>query len=198
MTETLATRDRVVAAASQLFATRGFAATSIADVAEASGLLKGNLAYYFRTKQDLLEAVIEARAKALWDELVAPAQPGEDVRTSVCRLLDHVRASADELAQYGCPVGGLATELGKTDDALHINAAGLLLRLEAYLFNAFSQTMSKKDAERAAEHLLARLQGAAVVAQARRDPGVVHRQIDDALEWLDTVLPATRKRKRAV
>jgi AcrR family transcriptional regulator len=197
MTETPATRDRVVAAASRLFATRGFAATSIADVAEASGLLKGNLAYYFKTKQSLLEAVVEARAKALWGELVAPAQPGEDARATVGRLLDHVRASADELAQYGCPVGGLATELGKTDDGLHAHAAGLLLRLEAYLFNAFSQAMPKEDAERAAEHLLARLQGAAVVAQARRDPAVVHRQIDDAVAWLDTVLPGTRKRRRA-
>jgi AcrR family transcriptional regulator len=178
MTETPATRDRVVAAASRLFATRGFAATSIADVAEASGLLKGNLAYYFKTKHSLLEAVVEARA-------------------TVGRLLDHVRASADELAQYGCPVGGLATELGKTDDGLHAHAAGLLLRLEAYLFNAFSQAMPKEDAERAAEHLLARLQGAAVVAQARRDPAVVHRQIDDAVAWLDTVLPGTRKRRRA-
>ncbi|ARN22193.1 TetR/AcrR family transcriptional regulator [Piscinibacter gummiphilus] len=197
MNESPATRERVVAAASQLFATRGFAATSIADVAEASGLLKGNLAYYFKTKQSLLEAVVDARAKALWDELVAPAQPGEDARATIGRLLDHVRASADELAQYGCPVGGLATELGKTDDALHTNAAGLLLKLEAYLFEAFAKTMQKQRAERAAEHLLARLQGAAVVAQARRNPAVVHRQIDDALAWLDTVLPSGRRRRRA-
>ncbi|MFK4709031.1 hypothetical protein ABIC83_005930, partial [Roseateles asaccharophilus] len=46
------------------------------------------------------------------------------------------------------------------------------------------------------KHLLARLQGAAVVAQARRDPEVVHRQVDEALAWLDNVIPATaRKRK---
>jgi len=197
MTEPSATRGRVVAAASHLFATRGFAATSIADVAEAAGLLKGNLAYYFKTKQGLLEAVVDARAKVLWDELVAPAQPGEDARATIHRLLDHVRSSAEELAQYGCPVGGLATELGKTDETLHTNAAALLLKLEAYLCEAFARTMPRKDAERSAEHLLSRLQGAAVVAQARRDPAVVHRQIDEAMSWLDTVLPKSTKRKRA-
>jgi TetR/AcrR family transcriptional repressor of nem operon len=195
MTETSATRDRVVAAASRLFATRGFAATSIADVAEASGLLKGNLAYYFKTKQLLLEAVVDARAKALWDELVAPAEPGEDARATIGRLLDHVRASADELAKYGCPVGGLATELGKTDEAQHANAASLLLNLEAYLREAFVRTVPDKDAERLAEQLLARLQGAAVVAQARRDPGVVRRQVDEAAAWLDTILPAAKRRR---
>ncbi|MBS0435282.1 MAG: TetR/AcrR family transcriptional regulator [Proteobacteria bacterium] len=196
MSESSATRNRVIDAASRLFATRGFAATSIADIAEASGLLKGNLAYYFKTKQDLLEAVVAARAKALWDELVVPARPGEDVRATVGRLLDHVRSTADELAQYGCPVGGLATELGKTDEAMHADAASLLLNLEAYLCEAFARAMPRKDAERAAEHLLARLQGAAVVAQARRDPSVVGRQVDDAEAWLATVLAAP-KRKRA-
>lgn len=158
-------------------------------------MLKGNLAYYFKTKQLLLEAVVDARAKALWDELVAPAEPGEDVRATIGRLLDHVRASADELAQYGCPVGGLATELGKTDEAQHANAASLLLNLEAYLREAFARTVPDKDAERLAEQLLARLQGAAVVAQARRDPGVVHRQVSEAGAWLDTVLPAAKRRR---
>jgi AcrR family transcriptional regulator len=57
------TRDRVVAEASRLFATRGFAATSIADLAEASGLLKGNLADCFKTKKDLRDAVVDARAR---------------------------------------------------------------------------------------------------------------------------------------
>ncbi len=196
MSEPPATRDRVVAAASRLFATRGFSATSIADVAEAAGLLKGNLAYYFKTKQSLLEAVVEARSRALWDELVSPAQPGEDTRTTVGRLLAHVRATADELAQYGCPVGGLATELGKTDEALHTNAASLLLKLEAYLCEALARVMPQQEAERLAEHLLARLQGAAVVAQARRDPAVVHRQVDDAAAWLDSVLPPVAWRRQ--
>lgn len=195
MSEPTATRDRILAAAAQLFATRGYAGTSIADVAEASGLLKGNLAYYFKTKQALLDAVLDARSQALRAELVAPAQPGEDSRASIARLLDQVRSSAEDLARYGCPVGGLATELGKTDDALHANAAALLLGLEAYLREAFERVMPPPEAERLAEQLLARLQGAAVLAQARRDPAVVHRQVDEARAWLETVLPAAKRRR---
>ncbi|WP_374511242.1 TetR/AcrR family transcriptional regulator [Niveibacterium sp.] len=195
MSESTSTRDRVIAAAANLFATRGFAATSIADVAEASGLLKGNLAYYFKTKQSLLDAVLDARATALWTELVAPAQPDEDARTAIGRLLDHVRASADDLAKYGCPVGGLATELGKTDQALHTNAAALLLNLEAYLCDAFAKVVARNRAERLAEQLLVRLQGAAVIAQARRDPTVVHRQVDEAIAWLETVLDTSDARR---
>jgi AcrR family transcriptional regulator len=58
-------RQRVVSTALRLFHERGYANTSLADVAEQSGLLKGNLAYYFKTKPDLLRAVTEARQRAL-------------------------------------------------------------------------------------------------------------------------------------
>ncbi|MGQ3054686.1 MAG: TetR/AcrR family transcriptional regulator [Roseateles sp.] len=197
MSDPSSTRERVVAAAAHLFATRGFAATSIADVAQASGLLKGNLAYYFKTKQDLLGAVLDARATALWEALVAPAQEDEDARTTVCRLLDHVESTAAELAQFGCPVGSLAIELGKVGGDLHARSACLLLRLESYLREAFAHVLTPAQAQLAAEHLLSRLQGAAVVAQARRDPAVVRRQVDEARAWLDTVLPLGKRRPGA-
>ncbi|WIT14123.1 TetR/AcrR family transcriptional regulator [Paucibacter sediminis] len=195
MSNSSTTRDRVVDEALRLFATRGFAATSIADVAEASGLLKGNLAYYFKSKKDLLDAVLDKRSKTLWAELVEPAQEGEDARTTITRLLQHVRDTAEELALYGCPVGGLSTELGKTDADLHSPAASLLLQLENYLREAFAQVLPKAQAQRAAEHLLSVLQGAAVVAQARRDPGVVHRQVDEATAWLGTVLQTPKQQR---
>ena len=47
-------RDRIVAAALDLFMERGYAETSIGDVAETAGLLKGNLSYYFKTKASSL------------------------------------------------------------------------------------------------------------------------------------------------
>jgi AcrR family transcriptional regulator len=49
----------VVRAAAHLFYERGYEATSVQDVADAAGLLKGSLYYYIRTKEDLLYAVVE-------------------------------------------------------------------------------------------------------------------------------------------
>ena len=55
----LGTQTRVQTAL-QLFMERGYAETSIGDVAEQAGLLKGNLSYYFKTKAELYRA-------AAWD-----------------------------------------------------------------------------------------------------------------------------------
>jgi AcrR family transcriptional regulator len=51
-------RQEVLQAAIRLFSEQGYEATSLLEVAEAVGLLKGSLYYYARSKEDLLFAII--------------------------------------------------------------------------------------------------------------------------------------------
>lgn len=50
--------EDIVDAAAQLFSDQGYAATSIQDIADSVGMLKGSLYHYIHTKEDLLDAVI--------------------------------------------------------------------------------------------------------------------------------------------
>lgn len=49
-----ARRDELLEAAAGLFATRGYAATSIRDIAREVGILSGSLYYHFASKEDIL------------------------------------------------------------------------------------------------------------------------------------------------
>src|SRR5258708_310262 len=51
-------RQHVLDAAAKLFAEKGYEATSIGDIAEAVGLLKGSLYYYAPSKEELLFWII--------------------------------------------------------------------------------------------------------------------------------------------
>jgi TetR/AcrR family transcriptional regulator len=53
------TRSTILAAAEELFATRGYAATRLEDVADTVGLTRAALFYYFRDKQALYDAMLE-------------------------------------------------------------------------------------------------------------------------------------------
>lgn len=64
-----ARREEIVDIAKRLFATRGYAATSMRDIADACGLLAGSLYSHFRSKSQILELVL----LPFYDELV-PAQ----------------------------------------------------------------------------------------------------------------------------
>jgi AcrR family transcriptional regulator len=97
-------RDRLLAEALKLFADRGYAATSVADIQRASGLAPGSGALYkhFGSKRELLEAAVAYRI----DSIVAAreqfdaGEPGsveQTVRTAGELIWNNLRQSEDLL-----------------------------------------------------------------------------------------------------
>lgn len=54
-----ARRQEIIDVAAEIFCEKGYEATSIQDIADAVGILKGSLYYYIETKEELLFAVIQ-------------------------------------------------------------------------------------------------------------------------------------------
>jgi AcrR family transcriptional regulator len=79
-------RDRILAAAEELFADRGFGATPTSQIAERAGVPKGLVHYYFKRKPDLLTALVERLPEDHLDaaHVVVPG----DVAASLHRLVD--------------------------------------------------------------------------------------------------------------
>ena len=67
------TRQTVLDAARALFAERGFATASLQDIADAMGVRKANVYYYFKTKAAILDALLDERVIGL-DALLAVAE----------------------------------------------------------------------------------------------------------------------------
>lgn len=70
--------DEVVCAASYLFVEKGYEHTSIRDIAESVGILKGSLYYYIDAKEDILYWIIRSNHEDLYDAMI-DAQGGEGV-----------------------------------------------------------------------------------------------------------------------
>ena len=84
-----ARRDQIIDAATARFAVNGFQATGMADVIAASGLSAGAVYRYFRSKDELIEAIVDRvlgraaeRFERLLEEESAP-EPAEAVATAV-------------------------------------------------------------------------------------------------------------------
>lgn len=58
-TKSAARRAEILRAATRLFLEKGYEATSLQDIADEVGLLKGSLYYYISEKEDLLYAILE-------------------------------------------------------------------------------------------------------------------------------------------
>jgi TetR/AcrR family transcriptional regulator len=70
-------RREILRVAEEIFARKGYSATSTREIAEAAGVTKGLLFYHFQTKERLYLTVIENMVKAL-HQLATPT-PGEGV-----------------------------------------------------------------------------------------------------------------------
>lgn len=84
-------RDAIIAAATELFADRGFGGASVQDIADAAGTHKTTVLYHFATKEALYEAVLDealGRIAAVMQEFLA----GELNRPRVAYLLDQIHA----------------------------------------------------------------------------------------------------------
>jgi len=68
-------RRQVLTVASELFAAKGFEATSIRDIATAAGMMSGSLYYHFASKEDLYIAVQDASISKIFNA-VEHAIPG--------------------------------------------------------------------------------------------------------------------------
>ena len=77
-----------------MFAERGFRGTTVASIAEAVGLPKANVLYYFKTKEGLYKAVIN-RLLTIWmenmNEMTADMHPKDALRSYISTKVHQAR-----------------------------------------------------------------------------------------------------------
>jgi TetR/AcrR family acrAB operon transcriptional repressor len=98
--QALATRERLIEAATQLFADRGYRDTSVQAIGAAAGISRGSIFWHFGSKEGLLLAVVE-RAFAEWESEVLVPDVGDAVGVeAIRRALDaHRRFLVDDSAK---------------------------------------------------------------------------------------------------
>lgn len=183
------TRQQIVEAADRLFYESGYEATSFADIAKAVGLSRGNFYYHFKTKDEILAAVIALRisnTRAMleaWES--ASPDPAERIRSFVQILITN-RA---QIMAHGCPVGTLCNELAKLDHVAKDNAAAIFGLFRAWLARQFAALGRTEDADDLALHILMRSQGVATLATAFRDDAFIRREVAEMEAWLAALPP---------
>jgi AcrR family transcriptional regulator len=178
-------RERLVAAACQVLHEQGVERTTLADIAQAADVPLGNVYYYFKTKDQLVEAAIKARG----DDLTATIAALDRRRTPQSRLKGLVGSLVEHrelIARYGCPFGTLATELDKRADGLDRSAAEVMGTMAGWAERQF-RCMGRDDARDLAIALVASYQGISLLANTFRDPELMLTEGRRLERWIDSL-----------
>jgi len=183
------TREQIVEAADRLFYERGFEHTSFADIADVVKISRGNFYHHFKSKDEILRAVIEARVASTREMLArweaASDNPAERIRSYIDVLIAH----RTPIMKYGCPVGTLCSELARLGHASRTEANALFGLFRQWLRREFERLGRARDSDTLALHLIARSQGVAVMANAFHDEAFIRREARMLYAWLAQYCP---------
>lgn len=180
-----ATRDLIIERADTLFYEGGFEGTSFADIAAAVGISRGNFYHHFKTKDEILDAVITRRMERTRLMVENWQKEGQSPRDRILSFIHIVITNRTKIMAFGCPVGTLCSELAKLDHGAKGRAAEIFGLFRDWLAGQFRALCAGDQAEALALHVLAWSQGVAVMAATFRDETFIRREVGAITAWLD-------------
>jgi TetR/AcrR family transcriptional regulator, transcriptional repressor for nem operon len=179
-------RERLVSAASQLLHQQGVEKTTLADIAQAAEVPAGNVYYYFKTKDDIVAAVVKAHVEQSKAALASIDSRHHSPKSRLKALVGQLADQGEVITDYGCPHGSLCSELDKRPGSPDFALAELMLVPIQWAEEQF-RALGRRDAHDLAVSLLAAYQGSALLTNTLRDPSVLAREARRLDRWIDTL-----------
>lgn len=170
-----ATKNRIVETAQLLFHLQGFSNTSMDDIIKKSGVKKGNLYFYFKSKDALGYAVLNRFTEEFIQHQHLATKAGRPLQ-KIYGMLDRMEQSLRERScRGGCPFGNFAIEMSDIHE-------GFRKRVEK-VFDVWTYQLqeildaAKQDGElhrsldtlALAQLLVAAMEGATMLAKTKKD-----------------------------
>jgi TetR/AcrR family transcriptional regulator, transcriptional repressor for nem operon len=182
-------RERLIAAAAETIYAAGVEKTTLADIAAAAGIPLGNVYYYFKTKDDIIAAVIDSHASDIRAKIASLERQHRTPRARLKALIGALTDQRELIARYGCPRGTLCSELDKRSALSGDGSVADLLRIPVDWAEQQFRLMGRDDGRDLAVSLIALYQGTALLTNTLRDPDLLVRESRRLERWIDSLEP---------
>jgi AcrR family transcriptional regulator len=168
------TKERIVEHSMRLFWEHGYERTAISEIIAAAGVRSGSLYHFFKTKEALLIAVLEAYLEGLEPQVMDPAfaVTADPVERIFAVLNGYRRAILVTDFRYRCPIGSLALEMQNASDRaralVHRNFSGWREAIARCVRDAKPVLREDVDPDSLATFVLTVMEGGVMQATAER------------------------------
>src|SRR5690242_5484032 len=168
------TRQRIVAEAANLFNRRGYSGGSLQDLMAATGLEKGGIYRHFSSKEELAAAAFD---HAWTQAFEARVQDLDEIKNNVDKLKRLVANFVERRPAIpgGCPLLNTAIDADDGNALLRVRARKALKGFQARVASMIADGVERGeakpevDARRAANLIIACLEGALMIARLERN-----------------------------
>jgi TetR/AcrR family transcriptional repressor of nem operon len=178
-------REKLLDSAERLMLAKGFVASTVDEICADAGVTKGSFFHYFKSKDDLGKAVLDRfcdiRLKLMQE---SPAQRKKDPLERIYGAVDFaIQMSKSPLAKNGCLLGHFAQELSDSHPRMRSLCVRRFTEWAAHvkreLDGAKAKYLAKSrlDTESLADHFIAIIEGALIIAKAKQDMKVLEKSL---------------------
>jgi len=176
-------RTRLLQAAENTTYRYGFGNTAIADIAKEAQIPLGNVYYYFKTKDEIGDAIVELRVSR-FRKLLQEFEKAGSPKERLCAFVQVKIKNREELARNGCPVGTLCSELRKLGGTAAGKSKVLFATALDWMEAQFRELGKGAESRRLAVHLLSATQGVSVLAHTFHDPRLIEMEMARLKAWI--------------
>ena len=178
-------REKIIRTADDLFYRNGYSHASFSDISAAVGISRGNFYYHFKTKDDILAAVIDYRKMIINNMTQNWELTHKHPHDRLYAYTDMIVQSKDDVCKNGCPVGSICLELIKMGNINQTDAADMIVLFRNWLRKQFLELGYKKQkSDQLAMHMISRTQGISLMANVFADKTFLLREIKQLKEWI--------------
>lgn len=176
-------RTRLLQAAEKVTYRHGFGRAALADIAKEARIPLGNVYYYFKTKDQIGDAIVELRVSR-FKKLLQELDKADSPKERLCGFVEIKIKNRETLARSGCPVGTLCSELHKHGGAVARKSTVLFAEALAWMEAQFKALGKGSDSRGLAVHLLSATQGVSVLAHTFHDPDMIAMEAGRLKQWI--------------
>lgn len=181
-------RQDLLNAAQELMLAKGFGATSVDEICRKAKLTKGSFFHYFKSKDALGKALLErfcCSTQAQMKECCGCRSAEKDPLKRVESHIDlAIKISQERIGAKGCLLGTFAQELSDTHPQIRSMCAqafyewGKLIAADLKEAKAKYKPKTNFDPQDLAQHLIAIIEGAEILAKAQGDKKIVKKSLE--------------------
>jgi TetR/AcrR family transcriptional repressor of nem operon len=167
--QSLSGKELLIWKAYQVFREKGYHATSMADLGEASGLLKGSIYHYFESKEDLMKQVLEAAYFRFKEDVFGAAYQSE-IPAKMC--LENMLAKTEGYffdGAGGCLMGNIGLETAGRETSFTKIIHRFFEEWIEVFTHLYQAHYEKKQAYELAKQTVGDIQGAVMLACILKD-----------------------------
>jgi TetR/AcrR family transcriptional repressor of nem operon len=197
------TKRRLLDATLQLMTRQGFTATTVDDVCTEAGLTKGSFFHYFKSKDEIGEAVLDyycARQQEMFAgaKFMQLADPLERLHGFLDFFSENMVGSGK---MQGCLMGNLTQELALTHPRMRAQCGEKFGKFAGLVGQILSEAKARHapkadfDPEGVAVMFVSLLQGSMLLAKARQDKSLLADNLAHFRAYLDSLFGRTGRRR---